>query len=106
QSGAAVVQETCSGDSSQMWRLRTVVMTAAECPVRSQCLIGRHLVLENYYDRGRRCLDAANGYLRGLPAQGAGLRAWDCIATFSAPHAVNQEWELVGIQEWDAPLVV
>jgi len=106
QPGAAVIQETCSGDSSQLWRLRTVIMTAAECPVRSQCFVGRRLVLENYYDRGRRCLEAANGHLPGPPTQGAGLRAWNCIATFSAPNAVNQDWELVDTQEWNAPFVI
>jgi hypothetical protein len=63
------------------------------------------MVLENFYDRGRRCLDAAHGHLPGAPEQGAGLRAWDCVASFSAPNAINQEWELVDVQEWDAPFV-
>ena len=89
-----------------MWRLRAVVMTAAECSSRIQCVIGRRMVLENYHDRGRRCLDAANGHLPGLPEQGAGLQAWDCIASLSAPNAANQEWELVDVQEWDAPFIV
>nr|WP_256735180.1 RICIN domain-containing protein [Variovorax sp. dw_954] len=107
RAGAAIVQETCSWDASQMWRLRTVVMTAAECSTRNQCFVGRRTVLENYYDnRGRRCLDAANGYFSGAPEQGAGLRASDCIARFSVPTAANQEWELVDVQEWDAPFVV
>jgi hypothetical protein len=106
RSGAAIVQERCSGDASQMWRLRSVAMTAAECPTRNKCIVGRRTVVENYYDRGRRCLHAANGYLSGPPEQGAGLQAWDCIARFSAPNAVNQEWELVYAQEWDAPFIV
>lgn len=106
RSGAAIVQDTCSGDASQMWRVRAVVMTAAECPTRIQCGVGRRMVLENYHDRGRRCLDAANGHLPGLPEQGASLQAWDCIARFSAPNAANQEWELVDVQVWDAPFVV
>ena len=106
RSGAAIVQDACSGDASQMWRLRAVVMTPAECSSRIQCVIKRRMVLENYHDRGRRCLDAANGHLPGLPEQGAGLQAWDCIASLSAPNAANQEWELVDVQEWDAPFIV
>lgn len=106
RSGAAIVQDTCSGDASQLWRLRAVGMTAAECPTRAPCVVGRRTVLENYHDRGRRCLDAANGQLPGPPEQGAGLQAWDCIARFSAPNAANQEWELVDVQVWDAPFVV
>lgn len=103
QSGAAVVQATCGGEASKMWRVRTVVMTAAECANRNQCFGGHRFVLENYYDRGRRCLDAANGKFPAPPAQGTGLQAWDCIPRFSAPNAVNQEWELVNIQDWGAP---
>jgi len=34
------------------------------------------------------------------------LQAWECVGGFSAPNAVNQEWELVDVQEWDAPFVV
>ena len=105
-SGAAIVQETCSGDASQMWRVRIIAMTAADCTVRSQCLMGRRTVLENYYGRGRRCLDAAHGHLPGMPEQGASLQAWECIAGSTAPNAVNQEWELVDVQEWDAAFVV
>lgn len=103
RSGAAVVQATCGGDSSQMWRVRTVAMTAEECANPNQCFAGHRLVLENYYDRGRRCLDAANGKFPTPPAQGTGLQAWDCISKFSAPNAVNQEWELVNIKDWGAP---
>jgi hypothetical protein len=103
QSGAAVVQDECGGDASQMWRVRTVVKTAADCANPNQCFGGSRHVLENYYDRGRRCLDAANGNFPAPPAQGAGLQAWDCIPRFSAPNAVNQEWELVNIQDWGAP---
>ena len=103
QSGAAVVQATCSGTPTQMWRVRTVIQTAEECADRNQCFGGRRLVLENYYDRGRRCLDAANGAFPAPPGQGTGLQAWDCIPRFSAPNAVNQEWDLVNIQDWDAP---
>lgn len=98
QSGAAIVQETCGGDASQLWRLRPVVMTAAECPIRSLCLMERRTVLENYHDRGRRCLDAANVQLSALPEQGAGLHARDCVTRSSAPNAVNQEWALVDVQ--------
>lgn len=103
QAGAPVVQETCSGDASQLWRLRAVAMTAAECAPRSRCVMGRRTVLENYHDRGRRCLDAANGHITGLPEQGSGLQARECVARFSAPNAANQEWELVDVQDWDAP---
>lgn len=83
-----------------------MVITAADCPARNQCIVGRRTVLENYYDRGQRCLHAANGYLSGPPEPGAGLQASDCVARFSAPNAVNQEWELVYVQEWDAPVIV
>lgn len=100
--GATVVQETCSGDASQLWRLRALVMTAAECPTRSRCFMGRRTVLENFYGRGR-CMDAANGVIPGLPEQGNTLLVRECIAGFSAPNAVNQEWELVDVQDWDAP---
>jgi len=103
QPGAAVVQETCSGDASQLWRLRAVVMTTAECPTRTRCFVGRRMVLENFHDRGRRCLDAANSPTPGLPEQGNNLLVRDCIARFSAPNAVNQDWELVDVQDWDAP---
>jgi hypothetical protein len=103
QSGAAVVQAVCGGDASQMWRVRTVVMTAADCANPNQCFGGQRHVLENYYDRGRRCLDAANSNFPAPPAQGTGLQAWDCISSFSAPNSVNQEWELVNIQDWGAP---
>jgi hypothetical protein len=103
QPGAAIVQETCSGDASQLWRLRPVVMTAAECRASGQCFMGRRTVLENYHDRGRRCLDAANVQLSVAPAQGETLHARDCVTKFSASNAVNQEWELVDVQNWDAP---
>jgi hypothetical protein len=102
QSGAPVVQAVCSGDASQMWRVRTVAMSAAECP-SGQCFGGWRRLLENYYDRGRRCLDAANGNFPAPPQQGAGLQAWDCIKQFTAPNAVNQGWELISVQDWDAP---
>jgi hypothetical protein len=102
QSIATIVQETCSGDASQLWRLRTLVMTGVECPARSRCFMGRRTVLENFYGRGR-CMDAANGLIPGLPEQGNTLLARQCIAGFSAPDAVNQEWELVDVQDWDAP---
>lgn len=103
QPGAAIVQETCSGDASQLWRLRPVVMTAAECRASGQCFMGRRTVLENYHDRGRRCLDAANVQLSAVPEQGENLHARDCVTKFSVPNAVNQEWELVDVQNWDAP---
>jgi Ricin-type beta-trefoil lectin domain len=102
QSGARVVQQECGGDASQMWRVRTVSMTAAECP-SGRCFASFRHVLENYYDRGRRCLDAANAKFPAPPVKGAGLQAWDCIARFSAPNAVNQQWELVGLWTLDRP---
>jgi Ricin-type beta-trefoil lectin domain len=105
RTGAAIVQETCSGDASQLWRLRAVVTTAADCPARQQCAFGRRTVLENYFDRGRRCLDAANGQLAGPPEQGANLQAWDCVGRFSAANAANQDWDLVDVREWDAPFI-
>lgn len=103
QSGAPVVQAQCNGDASQMWRVRTVVKTAADCADPNRCFGGQRHVLENNYDRGRRCLDAANAKFPAPPAQGAGLQAFYCIPRFSAPNAVNQEWELVNIQDWGAP---
>ncbi len=102
-SGAPIQQSTCSGTAEKMWRVRKVAMTAAECANRTQCFGGTRLVLENYYDRGRRCLDAANGAFPAPPVIGTGLQAWDCIAKFSAPNAINQEWELVKVQDWNAP---
>jgi hypothetical protein len=103
QSGAPVVQAQCDGDASQMWRVRRVVRTSAECTDPHQCFGGERHVLENYYDSGRRCLDAANGNFPAPPVQGAGLQAWDCILRFSAPNVVNQEWELVYIGDWGNP---
>lgn len=103
KSGAAVVQAVCNGDASQMWRVRKVVTTAADCTNPNQCFRDQRSVLENYYDRGRRCLDAANRNFPAPPAKGAGLQAWDCIPRFSAPNAVNQDWVLVNIQDWGAP---
>lgn len=100
QSGAPVVQAECSGDASQLWRVRTISMTAAECADPGQCFGGYRRLLENYYDRGRRCLDAANGAFPTPPPEGAGLQAWDCIAAFSSPNAVNQGWELVYTEHW------
>jgi Ricin-type beta-trefoil lectin domain len=105
QPGATVVQDTCSGDASQLWRLRAVVVTAAECPARSRCFGARRTVLENYHDRGRRCLDMANGQFPGLPEQGANLQARDCATRSGAPNAANQQWDLVDVQNWDAPFV-
>jgi hypothetical protein len=102
QSGAPVVQADCGGDASQLWRVRIVAMTPAECGNRNRCFAGQRLVLENYYDRGRRCLDAVNGHFPAPPGQGTGLQAWDCIPKYSAPNAVNQEWELVNVDDWNA----
>jgi hypothetical protein len=48
-------------------------------------------------------MDAANGLIPGLPEQGNTLLVRECIAGFSAPNAVNQEWQLVDVQDWDAP---
>src|SRR5262249_23082954 len=104
-SGAPVVQATCSGDASQLWRVREVTMRPEECGDRNPCFGGRRPVLENYYDRGKRCLDSANGRFPIPPPQGAGLQAWDCIPRFSAPNFVNQEWQLVRTQDWNAPVV-
>jgi len=64
---------------------------------------GQRQILQNYYDKGKRCLDAANGKFPAPPLQGAGLQAWDCISKFSAANAVNQEWELINIKDWNAP---
>jgi hypothetical protein len=91
--GVTVVQETCSGDASQLWRLRTLA---------SGGFMARRTVLQNFFGRGR-CMDAANGLTPGLPEQGNTLVVRECIAGFSAPNAVNQEWELVDVQDWDAP---
>lgn len=102
QSGAPVVQAECGGDASQMWKVQTIAMTPAECP-SGRCFGGQRQVLQNYYDKGRRCLDAANGKFPAPPLQGAGLQAWDCIGKFSAANAVNQEWELINIKDWNAP---
>jgi hypothetical protein len=106
QPGAAIVQETCSGDASQLWRLRPVTMTAADCRIRGDCFVSRRTVLENYHDRGRRCLDAANVQFLAPPEQGEGLHARECVTKVSAPNTVNQEWELVDVQNWDAPFNV
>lgn len=102
QSGAPIVQAECDGDASQMLRVRTIAMTPADCP-SGRCFGGVRHVLQNYYDSGKRCLDAANGKFPAPPAQGTGLQAWDCIGKFSAANAVNQEWELVNIKDWNAP---
>ncbi len=103
RSGAAVRQAECSADAGQMWRVRTIPKTPAECPNPSQCVPGSRTVMENYFDRGRRCLDAGNANFPAPPKQGTGLMAWDCITRFSAPNAVNQEWELVRTQDWGRP---
>jgi hypothetical protein len=76
-----------------------VVMTPAECG-NSQCFGGQRNVLENYYNRGERCLDADNGKFPTPPPQGAALRAFDYVPKFSAPNAVNQVWELVNTKDW------
>jgi hypothetical protein len=102
QSGAPIVQAECDGDASQMWKVQTIAMTPGECP-SGRCFGGQRQVLQNYYDRGKRCLDAANGKFPAPPLQGAGLQAWDCISKFSAANAVNQEWELINIRDWNAP---
>ena len=99
QSGAAVVQAKGIGNTSEVWRVRRVAKTFADCS--GPCFGGFRQVLENF--RGRRCLDAANANFPAHPVQGAGLQAWDCIPRFSAPNAVNQEWELVNINDWGAP---
>lgn len=103
QSGAPVVLAPCGGDASQMWRERMVSMTAAGCGSPGGCFAGFRRVIENYYDRGRRCLDAANAAFPNPPPEGAGLQAFDCIDRYSAPNAINQEWELVRIEDWGAP---
>jgi len=101
QSGAAVIQAECMGDASQIWRVREVSKTSAECSDPNHCFGGFRHVLENF--RGHRCLDAANANFPAPPAQGAGLQAWDCIPRFSAPNFVNQDWELFNTNDWDAP---
>jgi len=102
QSGAPIVQAECSGDASQMWKVDTIAMTPAECP-GGRCFAFERHVLRNYYDRSKRCLDTANGKFPAPPLQGAALQAWDCIGKFSAANAVNQDWELVNVRDWDAP---
>jgi hypothetical protein len=102
QSGAPIIQAECGGESGQMWRVRTIAMTPAECP-GGRCFASERHVLQNYYDSGERCLDAANGKFPAPPLQGTGLQAWDCIGKFSAANAVNQEWELININDWNAP---
>lgn len=102
QSGAPIVQAECGGDASQMWKVNTIAMTPAECP-GGRCFAFQRHVLQNYYDKGKRCLDAANGKFPAPPLQGAPLQAWDCIGKFSAANAVNQDWELVNVRDWDAP---
>ena len=64
--------------SGQMWRVQKIAMTPADCP-SGRCFGGERHILQNYYDRGKRCLDAANGKFPTPPVQGAGLQAWDCI---------------------------
>ncbi|GAA1262952.1 hypothetical protein GCM10009609_27480 [Pseudonocardia aurantiaca] len=103
RSGAAVRQAECSADARQMWRVRRIPKTPSECSNRSQCLPGTRTVMENYFNRGTRCLDAGNANFPAPPRQGTGLMAWDCITRFSAPNAVNQEWELVRTQDWGRP---
>jgi hypothetical protein len=103
QTGAPVVQATCNGDASQLWRERVVEMKPEECGDRNRCFGGRRVVLENMFDHERRCLDSANGAFPRPPPQGAGIQAWDCMARFSAPNFVNQEWQLVRTQDWNAP---
>jgi Ricin-type beta-trefoil lectin domain len=100
QSGTAVVQAECIGDKSQIWRVREVRITPAECPT-GMCFAVFRRVLENF--RAHRCLDAANARFPAPPAQGAGLQVWDCIPRYTAPNAVNQDWELVNINNWGAP---
>ena len=102
QSGAKVVQSTHGSDWARQWRVRLVRLTADECP-SGRCFANFRHVLENYYNRGRRCLDATNANFPRPPAQGSGLQAWDCISKFSAPNAVNQEWEVVRAVIWDSP---
>lgn len=102
QSGAPIVQAECSGEAGQMWKVQTIAMTPADCP-SGRCFGGERHILQNYYDRGKRCLDTANGKFPAPPLQGAGLQAWDCIGKFSAANAVNQEWELVNTRDWNAP---
>jgi len=105
QSGAPVVQSECIGEAAQMWRVRQVRMTTAECP-SGRCFAAYREVLENAYDRGRRCLDAANAKFPAPPAQRAPLQAWNCIPKFSAPNFVNQEFGLVNVQDWGFTPVV
>jgi hypothetical protein len=66
-----------------------VVKTAADCANSNQCFAGQRHVLENYYDRGRRCLDAAKSNFPAPPAQGTGLQAWDASPPADAPRLVG-----------------
>jgi hypothetical protein len=101
KSGAKVVQSTHVSDWARQWRVKLVRLTAEECP-SGRCFAAFRHVLENYYDRGRRCLDAANGKFPRPPAEGSALQAFDCIPKFSSPNAVNQEWEVVRAVIWDS----
>ena len=105
QNAASVVQRTCGGEAAQMWRVRIVPLTAAECP-SGQCFAHVRHVLVNNYDHERRCLDAANANFPRPPTQGSRLQVWDCISRFSAPNAVNQDWEVVRAVIWDSPAPV
>jgi hypothetical protein len=78
QSGAPIIQAECGGESGQRWRVQKIAMTPADCP-SGRCFGDERHILQNYYDRGKRCLDAANGKFPTPPVQGAGLQAWDCI---------------------------
>ncbi|MFF1497862.1 RICIN domain-containing protein [Streptomyces sp. NPDC058304] len=76
KTSTAVVQSDCyvpskpwfGSDTRQLWRVRQVHKTAAECPNRNQCFAAFRTVLDNWYISN--CLDAANAKAPTPPAQG------------------------------------
>lgn len=98
--GVAVRQAECGGKADQLWRVRAISKSSAECANPNQCFPATRTVLENYYDRGKRCLDAANGAFPSPPRQGTPIHAWNCIGRYSAPNFVNQEWQLVRVHDF------
>lgn len=103
ETSTAVVQSACyfprrweGDDVRQLWRVRQVRKTDAECSNRNQCFAAFRTVLDNWYKS--KCLDAANAKAPAPPAQGTALQTWPCISKFSDWNAVNQEWELVNTQ--------
>ncbi|WP_078988026.1 RICIN domain-containing protein [Streptomyces sp. XY332] len=106
-SSRAIIQTDCRpptvpggprSDVRQLWRVREVRKTPAECPDRNQCFAAYRTVLDNWYNSD--CLDAANAKAPIPPVQGTALQAWECINKFSDWNAVNQDWDVVKTQDW------